>query len=101
MSNNKNTAQLILNTSANLLGFCLVVITSLHISNFTTGHWVDEITLVVAVLLTVSNVLSFYAIRQSDNKQRAIAEKWSELFFMGALIGILVAIMLITLNFIR
>lgn len=101
MSNDKNTAQLILNTSANLLGFCLVVITSLHISNFTTGHWVDEITLVVAVLLTLSSVLSFYAVRQKESKKRGSAEKWSELFFMGALVGILVAIILITLNFIR
>jgi hypothetical protein len=100
MSNSRNNAQLILNTSANLLGFCLVVITSLHISNFTTGHYVDEITLIVAFLLTVSNVLSFYAIRQNDSVKRATAEKWCELFFMAALIGILVSIALITFNFI-
>ncbi|MEY4594201.1 MAG: hypothetical protein RIQ47_611 [Bacteroidota bacterium] len=101
MSNSRNNAQLILNTSANLLGFCLVVITSLHISNFTTGHYVDEITLFVAFFLTVSNVLSFYAIRQNNERKRALAEKWCELFFMVSLIGILIAISLITLNFIH
>mgnify|MGYP000105959382 FL=1 len=101
MSNTKNTAQLVLNTSANLLGFCLVVITSLHISNFTTGHWIDEITLVVAFFLTLSSVLSFYVIRKIETPQARVAERWSEFFFMAALVGILIAISLITFNFIR
>src|SRR5660397_266974 len=49
-----NTSQHILNTSANLLGFCLFVITSLHLSTKVELSRIDEFTSVVALLLTLS-----------------------------------------------
>jgi hypothetical protein len=48
----KNTSPHILNASANLLGFCLFVITSLHIANMTETHIIDEFTSGIAALLT-------------------------------------------------
>ena len=50
-----NTSAHILGTSANLLGFCLFIITSLHISDKTEGYLIDEFTSGVALLLTFSS----------------------------------------------
>ena len=55
-----NTSPHILSTSANLLGFCLIVITSLHIANKTEVWMVDEISSVVAIMLIFSCVFSFF-----------------------------------------
>lgn len=58
-----NTSQHILNTSANLLGFCLFVITSLKLSNRSEGLMIDGFTSVVALLLTLSCFFSFFSIK--------------------------------------
>ena len=42
------TSQHILNTSSNLLGFCLIVITSLQITNKAESTLLDEFTSVIA-----------------------------------------------------
>ena len=96
-----NTSQHILNTSATLLGFCLFVITSLHIANQTETQVIDELTSVVAVLLTFSCILSFIAIRTGKIKRERRLETIADYVFVAALIGILIIILLITLNFIQ
>ena len=96
-----NTSQHILNTSANLLGFCLFVITSLHIANRTEENVVDEITSVIAVLLTVSCIYSFVSIRTANIEREKHFETIADYFFIFSLIGILIVILLITLNFIN
>ena len=98
MSN--NTSQHILNTSANLLGFCLFVITSLHISNVAETHIIDELTSIVALLLTISCVLSFTSIRTKNLKKEYRLESIADYFFLISLLGIFIIIILITLNFI-
>lgn len=98
MSN--NTSQHILNTSANLLGFCLFVITSLHISNAVETHIIDELTSIVALLLTISCVLSFISIRTKNIKKEYHMESLADYFFLVSLLGIFIIIILITLNFI-
>ena len=98
MSN--NTSPHILNTSANLLGFCLFVITSLHIANLTESLIIDELTSIVAVSLTISCILSFISIRTKSEQKGTRMELLAEYFFVGALIGILIIILLITLNFV-
>ncbi len=96
-----NTSQHILNTSANLLGFCLFVITSLHITSTAETHIIDEFTSVVAVLLTCSSILSFISIRTTNPTREMQLEKFADYFFIISLIGILIIILLITLNFIE
>jgi hypothetical protein len=96
-----NTSQHILNTSANLLGFCLFVITSLHIANLTEAHIVDEFTSCVAVLLTFSCIFSFISIRTSDPEREKRLETIADYLFVISLIGILIIILSITLNFIK
>lgn len=95
------TSQHILNTAANLLGFCLFVITSLHIANLTENYIIDELTSVIAVLLTCSCVFSFIAIRTADEKKEKRLETMADYFFISSLAGILIIILLITLNFIK
>lgn len=94
-----NTSQHILNTSANLLGFCLFVITSLHIANLTESHIIDELTSVVALLLTISCIFSFSSIRTKHEKKEMMFETIADYLFIISLIGVLVIIMLITFHF--
>ena len=96
-----NTSQHILNTSANLLGFCLFVITSLHIANRTEAHFIDELTSCIAVLLTFSCIFSFVSIRTANPTKEKRLETIADYLFVLSLIGILIIILLITFNFIK
>jgi hypothetical protein len=93
------TSQHILNTSASLLGFCLFVITSLHIADMTERYFIDEFTSVVAVLLTFSCMFSFISIRTKREKREKKFETIADYLFLTALIGILIIILLITFKF--
>ena len=94
------TSPHILNTSANLLGFCLFIITSLHISNQSETHFIDGLTSIVSVLLTGSCMFSFVSIRTTDPVRESRLEKIADYLFFTALIGILITIIIITINFI-
>lgn len=94
-----NTSQHILSTSANLLGFCLIVITSLRIADLTENHMIDESTSIIALLLMFSCGFSFFSIRTNNKIKEANYENIAEYFFIGSLIGILIIILLITFNF--
>jgi len=96
-----NTSQHILNTSANLLGFCLFVITSLRIADKIETHIIDEFTSLIALMLTFSCVFSFISIKTKYERREILFENIADYFFIGSLIGILVIILLITLNFIK
>ena len=96
-----NTSQHILNAAATLLGFCLVVITSLHIANKTESYIIDELTSVIAVILTSSCLLSFLSIRSKNDIRQERLEKMADYLFLIALVGILIIILLVTMNFIN
>lgn len=96
-----NTSQHILNTSANLLGFCLIVITSLRIADKIESHMIDELTSVIALMLTFSCVFSFVSLKTKFERREVLLETIADYFFIGSLVGILIIILLITLNFIK
>lgn len=96
-----NTSPHILNTSATLLGFCLIVITSLHISNMVETEIIDELTSIIAVLLTLSSIFSFISIKTNNTKKEKSFENIADYFFIISLLGILIIILLITLNYIK
>ena len=96
-----NTSQHILNTSANLLGFCLFVITSFHITNKADTSIIDEFTSVIAMLLIFSSVLSFLSIRSKKPSNVLRPEAVAEYLFMISLTGILLIILTMVLNFIK
>jgi hypothetical protein len=95
------TSQHILNTSATLLGFCLFVITSLHIADKIETHIIDEFTSIVAVLLTFSCIISFISIRTTNQVREKLLENIADILFVAALLGILVIILLISFNIIK
>ncbi|MGN6163522.1 MAG: hypothetical protein ACTHOF_03190 [Flavisolibacter sp.] len=96
-----NTSQHILSTAANLLGFCLFVITALHISNQEQRTLIDEFTGIVAILLAASCLLSFASIRSKNEKGAGSLENMANFLFLLALVGILIIITFITLHFIK
>lgn len=95
-----HTSQHILGTSANLLGFCLFVITSLHVTSQVESNIIDELTSFVAILLTISCIFSFISIRTSNLKREIRSEAIADYLFFVALVGVLVIIILISLNFV-
>lgn len=95
-----NTSQHILSTSANLLGFCLFILTSLHIADKREGTLVDEFTAVIALFLTISSVFSFISIRTTNLKREEWLERIADYFFMFSLVGILLVIAVIAFNYI-
>ena len=96
-----NTSQHVLPTAANLLGFCLFVITSLHITNKAASSVIDEFTSVVALMLTFSCMLSFFSIRTNDPGKERKLESLADYLFIASLGGIVVVILLLVLGFIR
>ncbi|MFN5346085.1 MAG: hypothetical protein ACK44N_11260 [Bacteroidota bacterium] len=99
MSN--NTPQQILPTAANLIGFSLFVITSMHVSDKAASSWIDEFVSVVTLMLTFSCLFSFIAIRTNVNTRRAQMEMFSEYTFIFSLLGILLIILLLVFGFIE
>ncbi len=95
------TSQHILNTAANLLGFCLFVITSLHISDKSETSFIDEITSIIAILLTFSCILSFISIRTINKIAEKKLESFADYLFLISLVGIFIIILLISFNFIK
>ncbi|HUQ64753.1 MAG TPA: hypothetical protein VM101_01260 [Flavitalea sp.] len=93
------TSPHILGTSANLLGFCLIVITSLHIAQKTESTRMDELTSIVALLLTFSSILSFISIRTENVRKEKRLEMLADLMFFTALAGIAAIIIFIAFTF--
>lgn len=92
------TSQHILSTSTNLLGFCLFIITSLHITNRTNGTLIDELTSVVVMLLSVSSILSFISIKTINSRREEILENIADYCFIVALIGVFSVVAYISIN---
>ncbi|MBX2984016.1 MAG: hypothetical protein KF843_15185 [Flavobacteriales bacterium] len=95
----KNTSQHILGTSANLLGFCLFVITSLHVSDRVEGSLIDEFTSVIALLLTISCFFSYGSIRTLHQLRQERMERWADWFFIASLVGIMTIIVILVFHF--
>lgn len=95
------TSQHILSSAANLLGFCLIVITSLHISNYSEASLIDELTSVIALVLILSALFSFLSIRTSVIKKERQFETIADYLFIIALIGISLIVLLIAFSYIK
>lgn len=93
------TSQHILGTAANLLGFCLFIITSLHLTNHSENVMIDELTSGVAFLLIISSLFSFVSIRTKKSKRAESSERIADYFFVAALVGIFVIIVFLLANF--
>jgi uncharacterized membrane protein YjfL (UPF0719 family) len=78
----RNTSEHILNTSGNLLGFCLVIITSLHFTDKAVGSIIDECSAFVAILLAFSCFTSFISMRTTEVKNLYILRLLRIIYFL-------------------
>jgi hypothetical protein len=88
----------ILNTSSNLLGFCLIVLTSLKVSRFSDITTIDEVTGIACILLMSSSLLLFLSIRTEKERLSARYEKIADLIFLAALSLVFVITFLIAFS---
>ena len=95
------TSQHILSTAANLLGFCLFVLTALNIADRDETRLIDAWTSIIAVMLTFSCIFSFISIRTHDPKRERSLERIADNLFMASLIGILGVIVMIAYHFVK
>ncbi len=94
----KKTAPHILNASTNLLGFCLVIITSLKITKFSHHTYLDEFTVGAIFCLTLSCTLSFLAIRTNKEKTADKLENIADVLFFAALLCISLAVCIVSID---
>ena len=91
----RNTSPHVFNASTNLLGFCLVVLTSLHVTDRTEHSIVDEVTSLVILLLTLSCLFSFLSIRANEEKKQVRFERLADVLFFACLTGIFLVVAII------
>jgi len=88
----------ILNTASNLLGFCLVVLTSLKISKFDQLTKIDEFTGIACIFLITSCIFSFLSIRAIKDKFIITYESIADKFFLVALLLIFIITFMIAFS---
>lgn len=96
----ENRSPHILNTSANLLGFCFIVLTSVKISNLKESSFIDEGAALAIVIFMSSCLFSFLAMR-NDTEQSVKLEKLADVLFLAGLIVLFITTMLIALNIVK
>lgn len=88
----------ILIAASGLLGFCLVILTSLKITNTNNLTYIDEAAGVASLCLTLSCVFSFMAIRTKNSKKEIQFEKFADYLFLSSLFCISISVLLVTFN---
>lgn len=88
----------ILNTSATLLGFCFVVLTSSKITRLHEASYIDEGATLAIVSFMGSCLFSFLAIRTRFTKRLIKLEKIADILFLCGLIVLFLTTILIAFN---
>lgn len=86
----------ILNASSNLLGFSMLIITSLKITKTSHNTYLDEFAGVACVLFACSSFLSFMAIRSKREKLENRYEQIADYLFLTALFCIVLSVIMLT-----
>ncbi|MDR6919650.1 hypothetical protein [Chryseobacterium sp. 2987] len=90
----------ILNSSSNLLGFSLIIITSLKITKISHNTHLDEFAGLACLLFTCSCFFSFLAIRTKHEKREIRFETIADYLFLIALFCIVLAVIILTMKII-
>ena len=85
----------ILNAASNLLGIAFVIIAGLNVTRLTGKTFADEVAWAAAVLLSLSCLLSYLAIRAEPNGARV--EAWAVSFMLG-LAALFAAVLVLALT---
>ncbi|WP_131538919.1 hypothetical protein [Pedobacter nototheniae] len=96
----ENRSPHILSTSANLLGICFIVLTSLKKLNLTDGSLIDEFAVLAVVIFMTSCILSFISMRRERLASKKL-EKIADIVFLSGLVVLFVATILIAFNIIK
>lgn len=96
----ENRSPHILNTSANLLGFCFIVLTSVKISKLEESSFIDEGAALAIIVFMASCILSFLAMR-STTQNAGKLERGADILFLFGLIVLFITTMLIAFNIIK
>lgn len=95
-----NKSPHILNTSANLLGLCFIVLTSIKVSKMQDSTLIDETTALAIILFMTSSILSFLSMRkQRDLNDRL--ENLADFIFLSGLVVLFLTTMMVTFNILK
>lgn len=86
----------ILNASSNLLGFSMLIITSLKITKTSHNTYLDEFSGVACVFFACSCFFSFMSIRSKKEKMENRYEQIADYLFLTALFCIVLSVIMIT-----
>jgi len=100
MNEQQNRSPHILNTSANLLGFCFIVLTSVKISKFEQSSIIDEGAALAIIIFMSSCISSFLAMKNSGARSLRM-ERTADVLFLFGLIILFITTMLIAFNMIK
>jgi len=95
---NQSKSPHILNTSTNLLGFCLIVLTSIKVAGFNHATVIDDCTGIATILLMASCLLSFLSLKSGNGKHSERLEQIADYTFLVALICISITIVFVSFN---
>lgn len=95
----ENKSPHILNTSANLLGLCFIVLTSIKVSKMQDSTLIDETTALAIILFMTSSILSFLSMRKEKDMGRL--EKLADFIFLSGLIVLFLTTMMVTFNIVK
>ncbi|SDE27561.1 hypothetical protein [Pedobacter soli] len=95
----ENRSPHILSTSANLLGICFIVLTSLKKLNLADSSVIDEFAVAAVILFMASCILSFISMRKGDSVSQRL-EKTADFIFLSGLVVLFIATILIAFNLI-
>jgi len=86
----------ILNAASSLLGISLVIIAGLNVSHFARSTLADEVAWGAAVLLGLSCILSYLAIRSAPRDTKA--GTWADRVFMLGMGALFAAIVVLAID---
>ncbi len=95
-----NRSPHILSTSANLLGFCFVVLTSVKISKLQDSSYIDEGASAAIIIFMSSCLLSFLAMRSQTSRAKKM-ERTADILFLFGLIVLFFTTIFIAFNLIK
>lgn len=96
----QNRSPHILSTSANLLGFCFIVLTSVKISKLSESSYIDEGAALAIITFMCSCILSFLSMRSNTTRATKM-EGLADILFLAGLIVLFITTMLIAFNIIK
>lgn len=100
MKERNSNSHHILNTSANLLGLCFIVLTSRNILQMKAASLIDEFTAFAIFSFMFSCILSFMSMR-SKTELGLKYEKFADILFFIGLFSLFMTAALITFNIIQ